>query len=104
MSPNDLKAFFIGSPTEEYRARRIGVGLGTAGGFFSAFVGSILTGSAWFLGPVRWIRSRLAGGDGLLAIPGSVAAIHHAHGLHHDRQSRRAIRQLHRADDAVVWK
>lgn len=49
---DNIRAFFIGAPTEEYRALRMGVGLGVAGGFFAALVGYSLTANAWwFLAP-----------------------------------------------------
>jgi hypothetical protein len=50
---DDIRAALIGTPSEEYRARRMGVGLGVAGGFVLAFAAYILTANAWwFLAPI----------------------------------------------------
>jgi len=50
---DDIRAALVGAPSENYRARRMGVGLGVAGGFFLAFVGYSLTANGWwFVAPL----------------------------------------------------
>lgn len=50
---DDIRAALVGAPSETYRARRMGVGLGVAGGFFLAFVGYSLTANGWwFVAPL----------------------------------------------------
>jgi len=53
MTPDDIRAALVGAPSPTYRARRMGVGLGVAGGFLLAFAGYGLTANGWwFLTPL----------------------------------------------------
>lgn len=53
MNSDDIRAALVGAPSQTYRARRMGVGIGVAGGFFLAFVGYSLTANAWwFVAPL----------------------------------------------------
>lgn len=52
-SYKELAERLTGSRTEKYRSQRQSIGFGVVGGFFIAFVGCMLTGSAWwFLAPI----------------------------------------------------
>lgn len=49
----ELADLLTGVKTEAYRSKRQSIGFGVVGGFLIAFVGCILTGSAWwFLAPI----------------------------------------------------
>jgi hypothetical protein len=54
---DDIRAALVGAPSENYRARRMGVGLGVAGGFFLAFVGYSLTANGWWFWHRWWASS-----------------------------------------------